>query len=118
MSTPMTYEPPNVRMLSGAIKGTSYFAIRILLSNIDGPRCGSMPTVQNSIQSTDWWEDQTIIENSLENLLLVFELLCFFLVQLSVRRQTMENPNVLPHRPVQSTYDARSNISDTHGPEL
>lgn len=26
MSTPMTYEPPNVRMLSGAIKGT--FSLR------------------------------------------------------------------------------------------
>jgi hypothetical protein len=46
-----------------------------------------MPTVQNSFQSTDWWEDQTIIENSVEELLLVFELLFFFLVQLSVRRQ-------------------------------
>lgn len=46
-----------------------------------------MPTVQYSFQSTDWWEDQTIIENSVKKLLLVFELLCFFLLQLSVRRQ-------------------------------
>lgn len=87
MSTPMTYRPLNVRMLSGAIKGTSHFAIRVLLSNIDSPGCGSMPTVQYSFQSTDWWEDQTIIENSVKKLLLVFELLCFFLLQLSVRRQ-------------------------------
>lgn len=81
MSTPMTYETPNIRMSSGAVKGTSYFTVRVLLSNIHSPGCGSMSTVQNSFQSMDWGEDQTIIENSLENLLLVFESLCFFLVQ-------------------------------------
>lgn len=39
-----------------------------------------MPTVKDSFQSADWREDQTVIENSVEKLLLVFELLCFFLL--------------------------------------
>ena len=47
-----------------------------------------MTTVQHPSKSTDWWEDQAIVENSLKHLLLILESLCFFLFSPSEKKKT------------------------------
>lgn len=54
-------------------------AIGVLLSNLDGPGCGSVAAIQHPPWLRNGWEDQAVIEDPVENPLLHFKPCCFFL---------------------------------------
>lgn len=62
----------------------SYFTIWMLFSDIHGPRCGPMATIQDSSEARDGWEDQAVIEDSQEDSLLLVKALRLFLYQILV----------------------------------
>lgn len=56
----------------------------MLFSNVHGPGCGPVATVQYSSESKDGWKDQAVVEDPLKDSLLLIKTLRLFLQQSSV----------------------------------
>ena len=88
MSIPTTYSISAAQ--SSMTYGTCpYCGIGITLSNVNCPRCCAISAVQYIMDSRDWREDKSAVEDHIEHMVLRFESVSFFLYHVSSRLSSM-----------------------------
>lgn len=61
MSTPMTcLTSKHCRQI---IQNSTYSAIRVILGNLGRPGCGAITTIEHTLNRSDWWEEESSVED-------------------------------------------------------
>ena len=71
MSTPMTCVAS--KHCCHIIQDSTYSAIRIILGNLGRPRCRAITTIEHTSDWSDWWEEESSVEDYVAYSMLSFK---------------------------------------------